>query len=196
MNISDKKCMSLFRKEGIKVSCDGIGNTDISLIWDDGYNIQHISLGGYCDMEPFKWELSEGWQVGKSKTGYGCEWSVTPISSRYVEGGGTRRDPETGEWYWNSDYVDEILRLKKELLALLPSFKEKTDKIHEEIVKDMYEFTVTKCGGVMRSRHPKWIGRIMVRGKSLKTNKYDTFLEAKEAADRLFNTFMGKEQHA
>lgn len=183
MQISDKKVKSMFKKASVKVSNDGIGNCDISFVWNDGYSIQHITLGGYCDMEPFKWGLAEGWKVGKDKTGYGSKWSVTALSTRYVDQPGSWFESEDREYYWDSDYVEEILRLKEKLATLLPMFKETTDRIHEEIVKDMYEFSVTQVNGLFRTKHPKWIGKVMFRGKLHKTEKFDNFFDAKKAAD-------------
>lgn len=64
MMIEYRQAEKIFKENNIEVSFDGIGNTSIFYRLENG---KQVLLGGYIDMEPFKWHIHYSWSVGGTK---------------------------------------------------------------------------------------------------------------------------------
>lgn len=176
--ITQEEAEKLFKENGIDTVADGIGNCDIHYVWDDGYGKQRITLGGYCDMEPFKWSVATKWTVGDTKYS-GLPWDITCTDEQYTEYCGGEYDRERKGYYWDREYVDLLLEAKKKLARLLPGFKKKTDRLHEKRLDMEYSFTVKHPAG-----NDKWQGTLVYRGEMYWTSLFDDFMDAKKALDK------------
>lgn len=189
--IKAKEAERLFKQNGIELTFDGIGNCSITYVWDDGYTKQNISLGGYCDMEPFKWDVADKWQVGKGRNpGVGTEYSIMETKTHFVEYG-MFYDKDANQYFWDKEYVDAIVAAKTKLVEQLPGFKVYTDAIHERFLDSMYSFVVEKAPTPIYSeKSNKWKGTLMFRGKKYRTKVHSSFFDAKAELDEILKNLI------
>lgn len=185
--LTEKEAQSIFKKNSLKVTADGIGNVDISYVCQATKSRQEISLGGYCDMDPFKWEITDSWTVGESKF---CEWDIVTDKSHYVECEGTFLDTDTHDYLWDKEYVDMLLEARGRLKEALGTLAPESDRIYLAIMHDELEFKVSRypSGGKKR-----WYGQLTFRGKMKSTKPVDDFFKAKEELDRLLEKMVEEE---
>lgn len=177
----------------IGISCDGIGNTDIHYIHKtkDGRRDLHITLGGYCDMEPFKWSIDTSWKVKGLKTkkpSWGQPWDIRSTKTKYVDFGGGEYDSKTQSYFADSEYLDLILDAKEKLLKKLDALDAESKNVFETINNDTYSYKVEK---VFLTK--KWVGHLTYKGQQHKTKPCSTFFEAKEELDSILNHYIGEE---
>lgn len=179
----------IFEPLQIDLVADGIGNCDIHYVWDDGYTTQKITLGGYCDMAPFKWTVSTKWKVGGTTRYDGNPWEVHMVDEKEVECCGEEYDTKKEDYFWDKEYVDLIIEARNALVALLPEFKKKTDVIHENELAGEYSLCVTNVTPSRKfcptAGDNRWQGIIQFHGKLHSTETFDDFLKAKKATDDL-----------
>lgn len=177
----------IFDKNKIGVVADGIGNTAIFY----KYDLQrHIDLGGYTDMEPFKWTICTEWGTGDNKM---MPYQIVFTKEKEVNFIGCEYDREKDDYVCDSEYVDMILKAKEELLKVLPDLLKKSDEIIEGF--DAYRYsskvvtvhypTYTKKYGV---KPLKWEGKVVWAGKEYVTEQKSSFMEAQKALNELIES--------
>lgn len=184
--VTHEEAEKIFKDRGIVSVADGIGNCDISYRWNDGYVTQDISLGGYCDMEPYKWTVAIDWKLGKSRSGR-AEWHPRVLREIQVDCHGEEYDRESGTYLMDREYLDLILAARDKLLLKLPQFKEVTDGLHEKELECMYSCEVKPVDSLFSH---KWRGHLEFRGKKYRTEVFGDFMEAKRALDQILEECM------
>ena len=173
-------------KQGIGIVADGIGNTDIHYILKtgDGRREIHITLGGYCDMEPFKWSVETEWKVAKNTKTYHCQpWDIVSVKGEYVDSefGGGHYDIDTKTYLADEEYLKQIIAAKDKLLSILPELTETSKAIFDDVMKDIFSLSIKK-----NYLSKKWIGHLTYKGVMKHTKGCASFFEAKEELDKLY----------
>jgi len=173
----------------IGITTDGIGNCDIHYIHKtkDGRRELSVTIGGYCDMEPFKWSIDTGWKVkglNSKKKCWGQAWDIISTRTKYVDYSGGEYDKAAQSYMVDSEYLDLLLEAKEKLVKKIVSLDEESKKIFETINDDNYNYKVEK---VFTTK--KWVGHLTYRGQQHKTKPCATFFEAKEELDSILNHY-------
>lgn len=174
-------------ENGICIVSDGIGNTNIYYIvkTDDSRKELNITLGGYCDIEPFKWEINTDWKVKeKTKCYSGSAWDIISTKTIYIDSdfGAGHYDSVDNIYLADENYLNIIIDTKNELLKILPELLEKSKIIFEDKMKNIFSLRVERIYITN-----KWQGRLVYKGKTYRTKQHKTFFEAKEELDSLYN---------
>lgn len=173
------------KKNHIGITADGIGNCDIHYVHKtkDGRRELSVTLGGYCDIEPFKWSIDSDWEVkgmNSKKKCWGQRWDVISTRTKYVDYSGGHYDKTTQSYLVDSEYLDLILDAKEKLLKKIDALDAESKSVFEAINNDTYSYKVEK---VFMTK--KWVGHLTYKGHQHKTKPCATFFEAKEELDSI-----------
>lgn len=173
-------------QQGIGIVADGIGNAAIYYIVKvgDGRKDIHIDLGGYCDMEPFKWSVDSEWKVAKNTKNYhGQPWDIISVKSEYVDSefGGGYYDIDTKTYLADEEYLNQIIAAKDKLLSVLPELMEMSKIVFDDAMKDVFSLNIEK-----NYMSKKWVGHLTYKGIRKHTKSCTSFFEAKEELDKLY----------
>lgn len=192
MKIDAKIFKRKLKKENIDIEFDGIGNSSIFYVYktNDGRKELRITLGGYCDMEPFKWYICTKWKVigeRNRKYDWGLPWDIASTNVKHVEYSGDNYDNKSGTSFADSEYLDLILEAKEKLIDNIDIFNKKSKKIFDNINEKNYHYEISKLPLV-----DKWIGYLTFKGQNYQTKPCSTFFDAKEKLEVTFNKYMQK----
>lgn len=197
MMIEYRQAEKIFKENNIEVSSDGVGNTSIFYRLENG---KQVLLGGYIDMEPFKWHIHYSWSVGGTKDGIDrLPWSIYADSPGYVEHRGYYWVNNKEDEFCDQEFVDAILAAKDELLKVLPDLKKRAREIAKKFRDVDIDSSIkpTHSGKWLKGTFypPRWIAVVNWKGKQFVGEARDSYLEAKEDHDKFIKQAVEEDQN-